>query len=102
MEIDPNRPVRHPGTCCNLRAGHALHKAQNQCLPVGIGQAPDRFENLGGPSFMISAGISAPAIVIRRVIPQLILWHRMPVVVNRQIAGDRGQPGSKVSAFPLR
>jgi hypothetical protein len=100
MQIDPNRPVRPSGACRDLRTGHALDKAQNQCLPVCIRQAPYRFENLGGRAFMIPAAISAPDLVLRLVIRQMILRRRMPVVVIRQIAGDGGQPRSKASGVP--
>jgi hypothetical protein len=100
MQIDPNRAVRHPSECCYLGAGHTLYKPQNQCLSVCSGQAPDSVENSGGRAFVIPASVSAPDIVVRRVLCKLVLRRGTPVVVIRSISGNRRQPRSKASDVP--
>jgi hypothetical protein len=100
MQIDPNRALRHSGACRYFRTGHTLDEPQDQCLPVGRGQASDRVEDCYGQVLKISASISGPDIASRRIIGQSILWYRTPVVVVCQIAGDRRQPRSKATRFP--
>ena len=70
-----HRAVRHPRACRYFRTRHALDKPQDQCLPIGVGETPDRIEDGGGLAFAISFGDSALGFVVGRVIGQLVLWH---------------------------
>jgi len=97
MQIDSHGTVRHTGASRYFRTGQALDQSQDQCLSIGVGQAPDRIEDCGGRAFMFSTRASPAEIFVRRIIREWILWHRTPVVVIRQIAGDRRQPTPKAS-----
>jgi sigma-B regulation protein RsbU (phosphoserine phosphatase) len=83
-------------------SGHGLPAALVvRDIYMGLRMAMDRdFKIIRTMDVVISAGISGRDVVVRRLIRQLILWHRTPVIVIRQIAGDRRQPGSKTPAFP--